>query len=79
MIRTFTTPQSLISESRSLTETNVDELLDDCPLTQDLIEEFKDVQITAPQSIVERALAYSASHKVQPSKVMEEGNITFLN
>lgn len=79
MIRTFTTPKSLIADSRSLTEQSVDELLDDCQLTQDLIEEFRDVEITAPQSIVERALAYSASHKVQPSKVMGEGNLTFLN
>lgn len=79
MIRTFTTPQSLISEIDGITDHNVEEMLDDCQLTQDLSEEFKDVTFKAPESAVERAMAYSASHKVQPSNVIKDGNIAFLN
>lgn len=79
MIRTFTTPQSIIKATEGITDHNVEDTLDDCQLTQDLIEEFKDVTFKAPDSAVERAMAYSASHKVQPSNVMKDGNIAFLN
>jgi hypothetical protein len=79
MTRTFTLPKSLLEETRSLCDVGAEEWLDDSALLSDLIDEFNDYVIPAPVAIVERAMAYSASHQMRPSDLMEDGHVIFLN
>lgn len=79
MTGTSTLPKSLLEETRSRCDGSSEEWLDDSELLDLLREDFRDITIPAPTAIVERALAYSASHRVRPSDVMEHGHVEFLN
>lgn len=79
MTGTSTLPKSLIEETRSLCDVGAEEWLDDTALLDELIDEFNDFVIPAPTAIVERAMAYSASHQVRPSELLEDAHVLFLN
>lgn len=79
MIRTSTLPKSLLEETRSLCNVGAEEWLDDTDLLTELLEDFNQFVIPAPTAIVERALAYSASHQVRPSSLLEDNHVIFLN
>ncbi len=79
MALTFTLPKSLLDETRSLCSMEVEELLDDTELLNQLLAEFQDLEVPAPEGAIDRAMAYSASHKVAASTVLKGNHVIFLN
>jgi hypothetical protein len=79
MTKSFTIPYLLTAESRSLCEWSVEELLEDPDFEQSLHCAFDDVLIAAPERAVKNALAYSASHQVHRSEMLQADSILFLN
>lgn len=79
MTKSFTIPYPLAIESRSLCERSVEELLVDIPFEEALHSAFDDVLIKAPERAVKNVMAYSASHEVHRSRILQGGNRLFLN
>jgi predicted HAD superfamily phosphohydrolase len=79
MIKTSTQPNLANLESLSKTDWASNESFTDEELLEDLTNEFSEVIYVAPQSLVDKVMAYSASHKVQQSEIIMDTNVVFLN
>jgi hypothetical protein len=79
MARTITLPQDLLSETRSLTDVGVEELLDDDALVRRIAEQLDEVSYSPPAELMQRVYAYSASHRTHRSELLGQAVAVFLN
>ncbi len=79
MMRSYTLPEILETETNALVEHEPFELLYRSQLMNDLNEEFDNVSFSPDKSVVKNILDYSKAVDVQRSNTMVDGHVLIMN